>query len=193
MEANTTSSKVMVAPDDQGNVIRVSKNNPEYGHVRLTQNRVTFNTQGWVNKKVASTLIHGTVEDLQTLEFKGDQELSGNIITREQTDPFNSNDPDRDLKIAGETGVICCAHGEPIYRKSFYDPSGNASDELVAHTNGDAIREANGNATSTTKKTMTQSELTNILEKSDKKAKKEEKVEDSKEEPVEVEDESFEL
>jgi hypothetical protein len=106
MEANTTSSKVMVAPDDQGNVIRVSKNNPEYGHVRLTQNRVTFNTQGWVNKKVASTLIHGT---------------------------------------------------------------------------------------STTKKTMTQSELTNILEKSDKKAKKEEKVEDSKEEPVEVEDESFEL
>ena len=36
-------SKVRVSPDDQGNVIRVSKNNPEYGCIRLEQQRVSFN------------------------------------------------------------------------------------------------------------------------------------------------------
>ena len=35
-------SKVRVTPDDQGNVIRVSKNNPEYGCIRLEQSRVVF-------------------------------------------------------------------------------------------------------------------------------------------------------
>ncbi len=35
-------SKVNIQPDELGNVIRVSKNNPEYGHVRITQDRVVF-------------------------------------------------------------------------------------------------------------------------------------------------------
>jgi hypothetical protein len=119
----TNSSNVMVSPDEQGNAIRVSKTNPEYAHIRLTQEKISFGTQGWINRKVLSTLVHGKLEDLQVMEFTADQKLSGNIVVREQTEPFNSNNPDRDLKKAGDTGIICCSHGEPIYRKTFYDAS----------------------------------------------------------------------
>ena len=195
-----TSSKVTVAPDEQGNAIRVSKNNAEYGHVRIVQNSVQFNTQGWVNKKQFSTLIHGTVEDLKDLEFKPNMELDGNIIVREQLTAFNQNEPERDLKIAGETGIVCkgvdqeTGEVKEIYRKSFYDPTGLQKSISIPHINGDEIREANGDATSSTKKTLSQSELNKLLEKDNKKAKKEEKVEEPVEEVVEeMENETFEL
>ena len=51
---NTNSSNVRISPDENGNAIRVSKNNPEFGHVRLTQEKVAFGAQGWVNKKTRS-------------------------------------------------------------------------------------------------------------------------------------------
>lgn len=135
-------NQVTIAPDELGNVIRVSKNNSDYGHVRLTQDRVIITVNGWVKNSNVSALLHGTVEDLQIIGIADKETLPGKIIIRESVDPFSKNDPDRDLKIAGETGVICCSHGEPIYRKSFYDPSGTQEDDLVPHTNGDAIREA---------------------------------------------------
>ncbi len=68
----------------------------------------------------------------------------GKIIGREQNEAFSANVPDLDLKYACDTGVICCAYGEPIYRKTFFVTDVNAEDILIAHTNGDAIREANG-------------------------------------------------
>jgi hypothetical protein len=195
----STSSKVTVAPDEQGNAIRVSKNNPEYGHVRIVQNSVQFNAQGWVNKKQLSTLIHGTVEDLNDLEFKANMELDGNIIVREQLTAFNTNDSERDLKIAGETGIVCkgvdqeTGEVKDIYRKSFYDPTGLQKSVSIPHINGDEIREANGTETTSKKKTLSQSQLNDILDKN-KKSKKEEVVEEIKEEEeVVMEDETFEL
>ena len=210
-------SKVRVSPDDQGNVIRVSKNNPEYGIIRLEQPRVVFNTQGWVNNKKVSALIHGKVEDLQSLAFNADTELPGKIVVREQTVAFNSKDPDRDLKIAGDTGVICCRYGEPIYRKSFYVTNEEEADIFIAHTNTEDInnsapeaklhiKDANGGS----KGEISQSELNDIMTKSDKKKSKAEKkaevtmedvkddtqeevIEEPQEEVVEMENETFEL
>ena len=63
----TDNGKVTIAPDEQGNVIRVSRNNPEFGHIRLVQNRTSIGTSNWVKKQNRSTLIHGTVEDLQDM------------------------------------------------------------------------------------------------------------------------------
>tara|TARA_B110000196_G_scaffold314007_1_gene321575 strand:+ start:6673 stop:7284 length:612 start_codon:yes stop_codon:yes gene_type:complete len=136
--------KVTIMPDELGNVIRVSKNNPEFAHVRIVQEAVTFSMNGWVKKQSRSALIHGKLEDLQTIGIADNETLPGNIVIKESTNAFNIEDPDRDLKIAGNTGVVCCSHGEPIYRKSFYDATSLQEDELVPHTNGDAIKEANG-------------------------------------------------
>ena len=139
-------NKVTIVPDDAGNVIRQSQNSPEYGFVRVVQETVQFGLTGWVNAKTRSALILGKLEELKSIGIADMKTLPGKIVVKESTEPFNSSDPDRDLKIAGETGIICCtADGEPIYRRSFYDPTGQQEDEFVAHANGDAIREANNN------------------------------------------------
>jgi len=139
-----SSNRVTVLADDMGCVMRVSQANPEYGFIRLQQQRVQFTNGGWVQFTTVSTLLHGRVEDLESLNFQANQEIAGKIVIKEQTEPFNPNNPDRDLKYAGGTGVICCAYGEPIYRKTFFTTNTEESDVLIAHTNGDAIREANG-------------------------------------------------
>jgi len=199
-------SKVTIVPDDLGNVIRVSKNNSEYGHVRLTQESVAFTANGWVKKSQRSTLIHGTVEDLTDIGIAQQTSLPGQIVIKESTDAFNSADPDRDLKIAGETGVICCAHGEPIYRKAFYDASGLDVDEFVAHTNGDAIREAQAETAQVDeapakgkgkkKKVEVKQEISaaQLAEIQNSIKEEEEEVEEEDDELVEeVEDETFDL
>lgn len=136
--------QVIILADDMGNVIRQSNNNSEYGYIRLQQDRVTFGNGGWVKRSKVSTLLHGKLEDLQSLDFKADSELAGKIIIKEQLEPFNSNDPDRDYKYAGDTGIICCVDGQPIYRKTFFVADTTAQDVLLAHTNGEDIKDANG-------------------------------------------------
>tara|TARA_R100001463_G_C3544514_1_gene222594 strand:- start:2983 stop:3579 length:597 start_codon:yes stop_codon:yes gene_type:complete len=197
----TENGKVTVAQDELGNSIRVSKNNPEFGHVRLVQEKVAFGTGGWVKKSSRSTLIHGTVEDLQAVGLSESKELPGNIVIREQLEPFSTNDPERDYKIAGDTGIICCRDGEPIYRKSFYSMDPTEQDVLIAHTNGNAIREANGAPAKTVLSAEKIAELTNSNEepKTSKRKKKETtEIENTieeivEEEVVDVEDGSFEL
>ena len=113
-------SKVQIVPDELGNVVRQSTNNPEFGYVRLEQERVSFGSNGWVKRSNLSTLLHGKMEDLNAMDLSSQIELKGKIIVREQTEPFSANDPDRDLKYAGNTGIVCCSFGEPIYRKTFF-------------------------------------------------------------------------
>ena len=140
-------SKVNILADDMGNVIRQSSNNSEYGYVRLQQDRVTFGNNGWVKKSNVSTLLHGKLEDLQSLNLEAGGTLPGKLIIRESLEPFSKNDPDRDMKYAGETGIVCCVDGQPIYRKAMFTADATAQDVLIAHTNGSDIREANGSAT----------------------------------------------
>lgn len=137
-------NQVNIIADDMGNVVRQSSSNSEYGYVRLTQKRVSFGTGGWVKSSNVSTLIHGKLEDLQEMDFKANETLTGKIVIREQLEPFSSNDPDRDYKYAGDTGIICCVDGQPIYRKTFYVLDSSAEDVLIAHDNTQAIKEANG-------------------------------------------------
>lgn len=181
---------VQIIPDEMGNVIRVSKNNPAYGHVRLQQERVTFTNTGWVSRKTISALLHGLVEDLHDTGISQMTSLSGKIVVHESLDPFNANNPDRDLKIAGETGIICCQDGQPIYRKTSYTPDVNAEDILVAHNNGDAIREANASAEVIVETPM-QSKKSKSSQVDLEDSIEEVKAEESEE--VEVEDSTFEL
>jgi hypothetical protein len=76
---------------------------------------------------------------LESMEF-----LPGKIVIKEQLEAFSANDGNRDYKMAGDTGIICCVDGQPIYRKTFFVADATAQDVLVAHNNGAAIKEANG-------------------------------------------------
>ncbi len=53
---------------------------------------------------------------------------------------LNTENPDRDLKIAGSTGIPCTLDDQPIYRQSFYTTNESAQDQLIMHNNGDDIR-----------------------------------------------------
>lgn len=205
-------SKVDIVKDELGNVIRISKNNPDYGHVRLTEDAVTYTATGWVKKTVKSTLLHGLVEDLKSVNIQKKKTLPGTICIKEQFEPFSENNPDYDLKQAGKTGIICIGTntdtGEvdsPIYRKSFYDPTGTMEDILIPHTNGQAIREANSsevmnrlqdNVTETPEVDENQVDLEDaIAEVEEEDTTEEEVVEDDvkEEELVEEEETTFNL
>ena len=187
-------SKVDIMPDEHGNKIRVSTNNPEFGYIRLQQSATTIGTNNWLKTNSRSTLVHGKVEELEQ-SFANMDSIPGQLVIREQITPFSEIDSDRDLKMAGQTGIICKAvdteTGEivPIYRKTFFDPTMNMTDILVAHVNSDEIREANGFEAKEVKSET----------KSTRRNKKEETpVEENVEEPQEVEleeanDDSFEL
>ena len=107
-------SKVVVTGDQNGNVIGVSENNPDYGYVRVEQTGTFINDQGWLRSSKRSTLIKGLVRDLEEANFSIGQEMPGKIVVVESLIPFNPENPDRDLKIAGTTGVICRIDDQPI-------------------------------------------------------------------------------
>jgi hypothetical protein len=86
-------------------------------------------------------LLKGKIEDLHRLQYNKDTILPGKIVIKESLKPFNLNNPDVDLKIAGSTGVICRVDDEPIYRQTFYTTNVNEQDILVQHTNTDEIKE----------------------------------------------------
>lgn len=119
----------------------VSKNNPSYGSIRVIQDRIVIDEQGFAKVKQVSALIQGLVKDLSRFGWKPGQEIDGNIVIQEQLKPFSTKTPERDYKIAGETGIVCCVDGQPIYRKAFYKMYSDV-DTYVAHTNGDEIKAA---------------------------------------------------
>jgi len=138
-------SKVKVTADETtGAVVSVSKNNPEWAHIRMEQSRIVIDDNGFARKKTISALVHGKVEDLQSFGWKANQELPGKIVFKESLEPFNVSQPERDYKVAGKTNIVCCQDGQPIYRKTFYTLNSSAEDVSVAHTNGEDIRAAYG-------------------------------------------------
>ena len=134
-------SKVRVTADINGNVIGVSQNNPEYGYVRVEQSVTQISEAGWLKPVKRSALIKGKVEDLAQAGFVEGHELSGKILVKESLTPFNPENPDKDLKIAGQTGVVCRIDDQPIYRQTFYTSNQEAFDELITHDNTSEIRE----------------------------------------------------
>jgi len=191
-------SKVQIVPDDLGNVIRVSKNNSEYAHVRIIQEKVGFTANGWVKKTTLSTLIHGTAADLEEIGIAKKKTLPGKIVVKESLNPFSTNNPDRDLKIAGETGVICVSEDQPIYRKTFYVLNDKDEDVLIPHTNKEEIVEAQSGTKGLENLTSTQNidaaELSNIQDQIVNEDNETEIEEETEEVVDEVkEEESFEL
>jgi hypothetical protein len=134
--------KVAVADATTGSVIVKSENNADWGYVRLEQTRLVIEDSGFMKSKVVSALVHGTISELQKAGFYAGQELPGGIYVKESLEPFNKVNPERDLKIAGSTGIVCTLNGQPIFRKTYYTMAANAQDVIVKHDNVDQIRAA---------------------------------------------------
>lgn len=135
-------SKVYVVADNDGSIITVSKTNPEWGHVRVEQFRLMMDDKGFGRTQRLQALIPGKVAELSAFKFTEGQEIPGKIVVKESTKPFNPKNPERDVKIAGTSGVVCKLGEEVIYRKNFYTENADAHDDTVEHTNHDEILDA---------------------------------------------------
>jgi hypothetical protein len=139
-------SKVIVTADATTNsVVNVSEN-PEYGWIRVEQVRTMVDDNGFLKRKVVSAIVPGLLSDLQSSGFFSGQQLDGKIVVQESLEPFNKKTPERDLKIAGDTGVVCSIGGLPIYRKTVWSLDATAQDTLIKHDNVEQLRNAYANA-----------------------------------------------
>lgn len=132
--------KVKVVEDENKNVLFISENNPEYGWLFVEQ-VATQIENGWLRNVRRKARIMGKISELQELGYTSNTELPGKIIVKESFTPFNLENPDRDLKIAGNTGIICRVDDQPIYRQTFYTTNENLQDELIHHNNNLEIKE----------------------------------------------------
>lgn len=133
-------TKVKVQADELGNVITPTAN-PEIGYIRLEQKCNIINGN-WVKNQKKTCLIFGKFDELKEFNFKKDQELDGQIIIEESFIPFNEKNAEREMKMAGNTGVPCLLDGQPIYRRQRYTTNMNEQDILIQHNNTAEIREA---------------------------------------------------
>jgi hypothetical protein len=132
--------KVKVIADELGNVITQTEN-PEIGYVRFEQQTNCF-SGNWMKNQKRTALIFGKINDLAACGLNANDELDGKIVIEESFIPFNSKNSERELKKAGETGIICRVDDQPIYRRSRFTQNLNEQDILIQHTNTDEIRES---------------------------------------------------
>jgi hypothetical protein len=136
-------SKIVVLADETtGAVVNVSQNNSEYGYVRVQQIRTMIDDNGFLRRKPVSALIPGTLGELQDSGFFAGQQLDGKIVVEESLEPFNEKTPERDLKVAGETGIVCTLNGSPIYRRTKFSFDATTTDTLIKHDNVEELRTA---------------------------------------------------
>ena len=133
-------TKVKVQADDLGNVI-IPTANPEIGYIRLEQKSNIINGN-WVKNQKKTCLIFGKFDELKEFNFKKDQELDGQIIIEESFIPFNENNAEKEMKMAGNSGIPCLLDGQPIYRRQRYTTNMNEQDLLIQHNNTAQIKEA---------------------------------------------------
>ena len=135
-------SKVKVVADATTQLVINQSANLEFGYVRVIQNRIVIDDNGFMKRKEYSALIHGLVEDLQSAGYYEGQELPGTIIAEESLDSFNKKDPSKSIKRAGDTNVACTLGGFPIHRRTKYTTKSNAEDILIAHDNKIEVKAA---------------------------------------------------
>lgn len=126
--------KVKVEANREGNLISISKNNPEWGWIRLTQTRHILDEETGVMKtQYCSALVQGRIEDLEKLGWEDGMELEGKIIFKDSMTPFRKVNPEKDFKVAGKSGIACTVNGKHIYRKYFYTRNPDAKDVFIQH------------------------------------------------------------
>jgi hypothetical protein len=138
MKTNVT----VVGDPTTGAIITPSKSNPDYGYIKVQQSDSYIDANGFFRPRVAVALIHGYVTDLQEAGYFNGQQLTGRIVTRESLTPFKEKNASKELKYAGETGIVCKLNGNPIYRKTVYTDMKSIEEVLIAHDNSQEIKDA---------------------------------------------------
>jgi len=130
---------VTVRVNDKGVSINKTKN-PEIGYIIFEQ-KATELKNGWFADKTLSALVMGPMDLLNSMDLT--KPIVGKIVVKESILPLNEADLTYGLKYAGNTGVVCMAGDDAIYRTTELVYDLNEQSTFVKHTNGAQIREAN--------------------------------------------------
>lgn len=135
-------SKVLVKANEDGSIVCISQNNENYGHIRVEQTVAIFEKTGWLKNTKLIAFIPGKIEDLESLGYVDNQELTGKLVIKESLKPFNTKNPEKDYKKAGTTNVVCKINNQPIYRKCIYTEDLTDNHVFLEHDNGFEIKKA---------------------------------------------------
>ena len=137
-------TKVIVLADETTKaVVNISKNDPNWGYIRVKQVRILADEKsGFLRARTVTALMPGLVEDLKLADFYEGQAITGKIVIEESLSPFNKKNPEKDLKVAGKTGIVCRLDGQPIYRRTRFSFNEEAVDTYKQHDNIDELRAA---------------------------------------------------
>ena len=136
-------SKVVVKADETtGSVINVSTKNSLYGFIKVEQVKTIIDDNGFLSAKPISALIIGSLLDLKLTGFYAGQKLDGKIVIEESLTPFNEKNAEREIKVAGDTGILCTVEGQPIYRRTRFSYNANITDTFIKHDNIEELRAA---------------------------------------------------
>ena len=129
----------------QSNGVRATKKE-DLSFMRLGMVTLSVSSNGSDEIKVLKTNMFNDDAKLQgiieLLDLKiGDQYPDRVLVVEESLIPFSQANPDRDIKIAGSTGVPCLLDDQPIYRRVKLAPAGSTS-VFIAHNNIEDIRKA---------------------------------------------------
>lgn len=130
---------VRVTANQAGQVIVPSRNNPNYGYIRVEQKRLMPNRKGKMVTRIITALVVDSIINLKRRKWSRNQTIDGKVIIKEQLTPFDAKNPDKDYKITSKTKIRCHVYGQPIYRKAFYDPDPNAEDKFIVDDDGNIM------------------------------------------------------
>lgn len=138
-------SPVIVTANADGKIVVHNEEGP-YGYIRVQQMISYQDAGGFLKTRTVSALVPGKIVDLEKIvemrKLTDGSSFGGKICMIESVTPFKTRNPEKDLKYAGNTRVVCKQGGKSIYRitKWFSDP--NAADELIPHDNKEEIQKA---------------------------------------------------
>ena len=101
---------------DTGNVITISEKNPEFGTIRLDAEQNVF-SNGFFNVQKRTAFVRGRIVDLESLNLKDGQVLTGQIVRKESFEPFYDG---QSPKINPTTNEVVLTDGQPTYLEFEY-------------------------------------------------------------------------
>jgi hypothetical protein len=126
-------ASVIVTADQDGRVIVPA--GTDFGYIRVQQCNVKFTDRGFAVTNTLSALVFGKSSVLRSFGWQDGQEIEGKIVIKESFTPFNTKDPDKDLKVAGKSNIVCTKNGRKIYRRAVYTQDLETQSEFIKHDN----------------------------------------------------------
>jgi hypothetical protein len=119
---------VRVIAGTGGEVVQQNPTKPEYGSIGFEQSAYKVNN-GFLNIRRKVAYLAGTMDELNqfatTMQLKGGSEVPGCLYVVEQFAPYYENQAP---KLNPQSGRAVLVDGAMVWSKTFYDPTGKASD-----------------------------------------------------------------